>query len=583
MGRLASLLFISLLSLGPVSLADDSPLPICAADEFLAAFHKVVEHQVLVDESIATLEDLARVSGLMLEMRQELAQLPLCAEAIAIRRLLTQLGGDALARAALAIGGLPAADNPYLTRLPDDQARIEAPLAAMLAVERSEALPAGQRDLPACQAEDWTQLDEAAAALLELAIRTADAGDPAEALSAIESGLLWREDRLETLPECAESIDLLYAISAASTDSAANLAFTRGGLAAESNPFPPLLEASLAAIRRWRDLHSLKAASPLQPSERRFGRLSQLPPCAEAEPFAALADMQSEYADLIQDARDADSIADLADFANAQLAFRAARLAPLPHCAEALELRWQLAEALADAALKSAVAAGAPASLAPGQPAALAANDARAATSWARLDSLIGRADSAAPECDEVDHVFFFAYLAPEFWGLTNTALAIALPQEVPAFIDQSYAFRQLLWEYLPRCRGALEMGLLMRSVAADATAMLALELAGAPPWEIPYLPKVAGDIQQFFELASEFITACGNLDGASKTYYVVAQNIANIRACASTTCAIVNTAARGQRLDVIDDMSNWYEIVMPSCETAFIAGFLASETPPPR
>ena len=591
MSRMAFFVLVISLCLCPAALAADNPLPICAGDEFLEAFHQVVEHQVLFDNEVATYEELVRVSEIALATRHDLAQLPACSEAIVIERLLTALGGDALARAALRLAGAPDAENPYLIGLPADQARIEDQLAAMLAIDRSAALPAERRELPACQAEDWSLLDVAASSLLLLAQATPGGADPAESLSAIDQLLRWREDNLGALPECAESIDLLQAISEAATDAAADQAFKYGSMPAGLSPFPPLLQTSLAAIRDWRDLHSLKAASEAASPKAADPGLSQLPACADADAIAAFMDSQSEYAALIEAAVRADSIASLVAFANEQFDFRKARLLPLPHCVEAFALRWWTAEALADAALRSAIVAGAPASIAPDIHPAFAENEARASASWARLEDRLSRGDraldgsmtAAAPECRDSDHVFLFTYLVPEFWKLTDFAMSISLPQAVPAFIERSYAFRELLWAHLPRCDAALEMGLLMRSAAADAAAMLALELAGAQAWDIPYLPQVAGDIDRFFALAGEFITPCGNLTGDTKTYYVVAENIANIRACASTNCEILTTATRGQQLDVADDMSNWYKIVLPNCETAFIAGFLASQTPPAR
>ena len=574
------LVIISLLSLAPGKLAAAGPLPICAGHEFRSAFHLVVEHQLLLDENASTAEELAEISESALAMRQDLGQLPLCADAIVISRLFIQLGGDYLARAALDLAGLPAADNPYFALLPDDQTRIEDRLAAMLAIDRSGAPPADQRASPACEAEDWRLLDDAIAAFLELAEAPKDEPE----LEAIDQLLRWREADLPALPDCAHSIDLLHALNAAATDSAANQAFTYGGLPREGNPFPPLLEASLAAISGWQAAHSQAGPSGSAWSAADRPGAESLPPCAPAD-LAAAADMRSEYAALMEGAETA---ADPEAFGNDQIAFRDARLSSLPDCAEAFALRWWLAEDLADAALLGALESGAQASIGQGPREAIADNEARLSSSRARLDLRLASdsrhmvADSqAARECDEADHVFFFVYLAPEFWRLADAVLAIRLPQEVPAVIDQSYAFRQLLWERLPRCDDALEMGWLMRSAAADAVAMLALELADAPVWDIPYLPRIAGDINQFSELARAFISPCGKLDGATKTYYVVAENIANIRACASTACAIVTTAVRGQRLDVADDMSNWYEIVMPNCESAFIAGFLASQTPP--
>ena len=589
MRRPALLLCIIVLSLSTASLADDSALPLCADDEFLTFFNMIVEHQTEFDADITNAGMLHRVSRAQMERREAYtSELPMCADAIAIQRLLIQLSGDALARAALELADLPSGDNPYLQRLPSDQARFERLLATMIGVDRSGATPSDQRDLRACEPGDRALLEDAAAELLALSNSTGDETDPSASLAAIDRLLRWREDNIAGLPTCAESIDLIQALSAAATDSAASQAFTYGGVSPERNPFPPQLDASLALVTSWQE--QLAASGSSQAA----GILSdnQLPACAPDQLAEAPESIGAEYAALIEQAASVDSSADLVEFGGAQIAFHESRIALLPICAEAFAWRWWMVEALADAALRSAIAAGAPASIASEHLSSMADNAARASSARADLkDALKGgpsaraerRSNTAATACGDADHVFLFAYLVPEFWKLTDAALAISQPHAVSAFIDQSFAFRRLLWEYLPRCADALEAGILMQAVAADFVAMLALELARTPVTEIPYLPRIASSINRFFEWAEQFSTTCGSLDGGATTYYVVAENIANVRSCASTSCAITTTAHRGQRLDVVDDTSNWYEIVLPSCETAFIAGFLASQTPPPR
>ncbi len=589
MRRLAIMLCILVLSLSPSSLAEDSALPLCGDEEFLKYFNMIVEHQIKFEADISNAGMLHRVSRAQMERRVAYtSQRPICADAIAIQRLLIQLGGDALARAALELADLPADDNPYLQRLPGDQARIERLLSTMIGIDRSGAMPSDQREVRACEPEDWELLEDATAELLDASDSARDQTDPSASLAAIDRLLRWREDNIPGLPACAESIDLVQALSAAATDSAAYQAFTYGGVSQERNPFPPLLEASMATVSGWQEQ---LAASRSSQAARIFSG-NHLPACAPDELSGALESLPAEYAALIEGAAAVDSSADLVAFGEAQIAFRETRLAQLPFCAEAFAWRWWTAEMLADAALRSAIAGGAPYSIATAHRSTMSDNAARALSAQAELKDALGgvptaggdrRSKAAEPTCSDADHVFLFAYLAPEFWKLTDVALAISQPQEVSPFIDQSFAFRRLLWANLPRCADALEAGLLMQAVAADFVAMLALELAQTPVKEIPYLPRIASDINRIFEWADQFTSTCGNINGGTKTYYVVAENIANIRSCASTNCAITTTAHRGQRLDVVDDMSNWYEIVLPSCETAFIAGFLASQTPPPR
>ena len=302
---------------------------------------------------------------------------------------------------------------------------------------------------------------------------------------------------------------------------------------------------------------------------------------------AGIEALQFEYAALLE--RDA-AKADLANYGAAQIAFRQSRLAQLPNCEEAFALRWFSMEALADVSLRLAVNGGRSASPIENLPDAVGDSEARVANLWTNLEDLLAHGQrklrqgkTAASTCSDADELFLLSYLLPVFWEFTDAALTISQPDEVAALVNQSYAFRQLLWAHLPRCDDALAMGLLMQAIAADTVAMLALELAGLPAAEIPYLPMISRDMERLFDRIGEFYSACGTVHGATMTYYVTAANIANVRACASTTCNIVTTASRGQRLDVVDDLSNWYEILLPNCETAFIAGFLASQTPPDR
>lgn len=593
MRRLAILVSVIFLCLSPAVMAADATLPICADEEFLEFFDLIVEHQALFVGDIANASMLNRVSREQLDRRDSYpSEAPLCADAIAIQRLLIQLGGDALARAALELADLPADDNPYLRRLPSDQTRIDALLSAMLSIDRSATEPADQRDAPACAPEHLTPLDDAAAALLDAANATNPERDPPETLAAIDQLLLWREEVIPALPACADSIDLIQAMSAAATDSAAYLAFTYAGVSPERNPFPPHLEAAIATVTSWREQFPLIAARHAAASSTRASITTELQACPQAELADALADLQTEYAALLERAEQANSSADLAEYGEAQIAFRESRLAELPLCAEALELRWWAAETLADAALRSAIALGAPASIRAGRGAAMTGNEARASSGWETLGSALANDDSetsapqgaaTAPECTDAEHSFLNVYLTPEFWSLTDAALAITQPEDLPAFIDQSDAFRQLLWTNLPRCHDALEMGLIMRAVAADAGAMFALELAGAPAQDMPYLPKIVGGVNRLVEWADQFNSTCRGADGQTSTYYVVAETIANIRSCASTNCAIATTAQRGQRLNVVDDSNAWHEVLLPNCETAYIAAFLASQTPPAR
>lgn len=592
MRRFVILALIGLLPYLPAAQADEYQLPICTDAEFLTFFNMIVDYQVQFDGMIRSASDLRSATEALIVNRDEgLAQKPSCADAIAIQRLLIQLSGDSLARAALELADLPADENPYLTHLEEDQQRINSLVTAMLATDRSNAPPPGQRSFPPCASEDLSALDDASAAFLDLYKATSAGAEPSESLAAIERLLRWRQEILPRLRQCAESIELIHALSAAATDTAAFKAFRYGGVSARANPFPQLISADIANVTDWTEQRQIARAAQAASSAGAYEGQRSLPNCAAAALSRTKDALLSAVAALTLRGAASDSIVDTLEFSNDAVDFRAYGLAGLPTCAEAFDARWWIAEVLADVPVRAALAEGAGASQGRRLRAAMDVHDLRLEAALSRLEGAnadssrraSARRGDSAPSCGDGDHIIVFSYFIPKFWQLTDKALRATRQEDVYDLIAQSYDFRRLLWDYLPRCADALEMGLLMRSIAADAAVSLALELAGAPVLRIPQLQTIGRDMERFFDLISQFYTTCGNINGAAKTYFVVAENIANVRSCASTNCHIVTAFTRGQRLDVVDDMNSWYQIVLPTCETAYIAGFLASQTPPAR
>ena len=592
MRRILMLGLIALMTLVPAARAEEYQLPICTNDEFLKFFNMIVEYQILFDGPITNIDELLIVSRAQIENRKDnLAQLPFCSDAIAIQLLLIQLGGDSVALAALQLAALPDADNPYFQRLPGDQERIESIIPAMLSINRADALSPDERVLPSCTPEILDAIDDAVDVFLALYESIAEEPNPAQSIAAIDRLLSWREDDLSLLPECAESIELVQALSAAATDSASFLAFTNGGVTIARNPYPQLLSDSIVKVTEWRDARQVSAASQVVPSTSVYYGESQLPPCTRFRVSSAYDSLQPEYANLLERADTADSIAAILSYSEAHIEFRASSLSQLPNCAEAFYAGWWVEEVLSDRALRKALPYGARSSTAESFGDLALDNEAKAADSLSNMEitlegerrPVVASAASIATACSDADFVLLFSYLVPEFWDFTNAALSVWRPQGVVDLIDNSYAFRQLLWANLPRCSDALEIGMIMRAIAADYVALLAMEIAGAPPHDIPYLPEIASGMHLFFERIGEFTSTCGSIDATVTIYYVVAENIANVRSCASTECSIVTTAHRGQSLDVVDDLSNWYEIWLPTCEPGYIAGFLVSQTAPDR
>ncbi len=558
--------------------ADDDQAPICADAEFVAAFNSAVELQALIDAPVADAAELMARGQTLLAFRQDkISPLPDCAEAIAIRRLLLQMSGDALARDALRLAPVPDQANPYLQR-PDDQSRVDGAVSAMLGQDRSLALSPEDRVLPACADGQLNALERATDDLLALRM-------PAEAsVAAIDRLLEWREADLPGLPYCDESQDLTRALNVAATDSAAQLAMELASLAGLFIPFADMLEESVADLTRW--LGGRRAATAILSGAARssIARDSQLPACATSQRADLRMSLLPDGDALLARSAAARTIDDLLDYSGDIVAFRDRRLAQLPFCAEAFYARWWLAEALADAITRQTLRLLTPGSVnlffdegAPGYADSRQALDRLA-------EALLLPARPASPgssQCDQPELLSLVVYLLPEFWEFSRGALTAAYPEEAFDLVAPSYAMRQLLWEHLPRCQEALEIGLAMRAIAADALTMLVMELAGAPAGNIPYLGPIARDMRALFDGLSAFVSPCGSAAGGAGEYYVVAENIANVRDCGATNCGIVTTVSRGQQVNVLDDLGSWYEITLPSCETGFMAGFLLSKTPP--
>ena len=579
MRRFVLLGLMLLLNLVPASKAADDAIPICSNPEFLEIFSLIVEHQVKIDDSFASFQDLlAYNEGQINNRAGSLAHLPYCSDAIAIRRLFVQLGGDAVGRAALELAALPADANPYRLRLPSDHDRVSGFAAALLSVDRSDAPAPEERALIPCEPRDLLRLDAAIGSLLDLLAKTATVESRPHYIRSVDQRLQWRAEQLLDLPDCAESLQLGLLLSESVTDAAAHHALAYAGVSSETNPFINLEAAGVAVLRDWRErIQIMRApASPVGGS---------LPSCG----FDALTTAYQTllpYHELRARAAAMQTVPDLISFSQALIAFRENQLSQLPLCAEILNAGWWAGEVIDN--LIAGAAASPTASAMPTSPIAERARQdaARAEAGLARITSVLEaepvasvNAVGAAAACGDSETLYFEAYILPEFRRFLNAALSLSSQDAVGDLLERSFAMRNLLWLHLPRCDEALRNGMLMRGIAADFSAMIALEGAGAAAQDIPYTRAVAANIENLFERLGE--THGFSAVEAGNIYFVVAETIANVRACGSIDCAIMATLRRGDALDVLDDSGAWYEIRLEDGGTAYIAGFLASKTRP--
>ena len=277
--------------------------------------------------------------------------------------------------------------------------------------------------------------------------------------------------------------------------------------------------------------------------------------------------------------------AELAAYEQSQLDLLESSLEPLPLCAELFEFNWLARQLLADkAAWSASKILGYDAS---NNPFAGQLRDTGVAMlSWIDNAEAILEGDDRtvpqaleaqqAPACRSGEVLQVIGYLSPEFREFVSAGRAM---EDVYALFDNALALREQLWHELPRCREALEIGLVMHQIASDWIAMLTFDIAGADSGDyVPYLDQVLRGVERFEELSEGLSQGSPR---AAKTYYVTASPYANIRSCAATSCGIVTTAQNGEALSVVDDSGDWYELRLDDERTGYIAGFLMSETRP--
>ncbi len=557
----------------------------CTRAEFLTIFQRAAERQLELDTALTTVDDLLRFAeSAITDQQNNLSALPTCSDAIDYQRLSIEVVGDFIARQALDLADVPPEDNPYQLRYADEQERIGASLSVMLGLDRSDVPAAEARSLPDCSDNELTALDASVSELLTLLDSSDASDDQAYALLAIDARLLWREEALLEWPACAQWVELLPALSAAATYSATEYAIAAVAADAD-NPFANRTAAHIARLQHWLTPAGAALSVPSGATIASKG----LPACGPDELAQAYNILTPGYATLVDSAGQISELSDLRRYSKAYLQFRTVQLAELPLCAEAFAVGWdarQLLGGLATtASLDLIAAAGGPNAY--GE--TLTDDSARVAEAVddlaSRIEGLNGlSARASGPSllaCSRLDILFLANYLLPDFDAFSQAALSLQTPAGLPELVERSLDLRELLWLETPRCAEALELGLVIRRIAADLVAMIGLEAAGIPAIDVPYLHGVAADMSWLAARLDEFTGDLGRAARAGARYYVIVERGANIRSCASTDCSIVATALAGDVVYAADDRGAWYRLNLPDNQTGYIASFLVSSTPP--
>ena len=594
MRRLLLIGILFSLVLIPAAGAQDSDLARCSEHEVRILLLSLFDLEVVDFRPIETIDDLVRRGAALLDARESsYGLLPLCAEAIAMQRSVIMIKGDKVGQATLRLAGVPDGANPYSLHYPDLLDLEKALSPDILSEERNEDIKSEVRRLPSCSASDLADLTALATGFETAYARASDTGDAVLWIIAVDQMLNWRIDNMPTLPDCLEAIALGYWLSKATTDAAVQFAFNHAEVTIDDNPYSASVNALRDTLKSWRDHLRLAEPEFRDAIVVALGPASQLPACNIEQIEKAYRVLQSDVQDLTLRLINPGGTDDLAQFAAEHMALRNGFLASAPICAEVFEGVWLTRQVLGDyIAWASLLTLGYLPDRNPFNEQVV--DKVLQLKSWIRetknfLDT-VEESEANAPEvrelrsCRDGEVTYTIGYAMPDFDNIMNALFDKSDEFDVIKVINDSFRFRDQLWLNLPRCKQALAVGNMMRQIVGDMMPSIALNVAGVNSADIPYIAEHHRDLDRLDELRLELLATTDSDASAivaGNYYYVNADPYVNIRACASTSCDIVATARYGEGINVVDDSSDWYEVQLDDGQTAFIAGFLISRTPP--
>lgn len=583
-----------LLILAPVAAGQSSEFPKCSHTEILLMMNSLLDFDSDSGPPGETLDDLIADGRSQLEKRESsFSLLPLCAEAIGTQRQDIMLEGDLVGYNALWFAGIPDDENPYFIRGRIDEKRLAELSLGLLSGGAEEEESPDDAGIALCSREQNEELDQLVSDFQATQPNVDDDQDREQWIDSLDNMLVWREDKMLQLPQCAQAVELAHLLNKLATDSAAMFAFSYAGISAEDNPYAASVALAMPSLATWRDALKLTRPEYQGATVLVLGQGSELPPCSSAEIAAAYSVILDEIMEVVMSAQNVEAAADLIAYGDAHVSLRDGSLAQLPLCQEIFEVDWLSRQILGDNIAWFAL------NLfdftVEQNPFTSQANEKmQGVVDWleATEERLAGveRASGPASDerqvslCSDAEVLYVIGYLLPGYRSFLDEAFAMETVGDLYALYDHSFAFRDRLWRELPRCQQALEIGMLIRQVAADWVTLMSLDASQSPLERNPYLLELKRDMALVTELRQSLIARSAGIDIAGSggtTYYVTANPSANIRSCASTSCSIVGSAQRGAALTVIDDSKDWYEIRLDNGESAFVAGFLMSKNPP--
>ena len=518
MRRTFVFLLLIFLIVAPVANGQDSGFATCTEEELLVYVDSILDISLLDASPVETMDDLVTYAAGRIDSRENRFRLvPLCAEAIAMQRNDFFISGDLIGRSALQMAGLPNARNPYLLQTPNIEDRREANREILSRADSDEAA-AEDRVLPPCTFRQNFKLESLATNHDVMLLKASKAESADEWINALDQVLQWRHENLSTLPECLEAIEVGFLLSKAATDAALQFALRYAGVADERNPYIAAVDAAREKLRSWRDEITLTRPENDGATVLILGRASELPSCKSVEIAYVYSTFLDDVQDVAEIGQDFESPAVMIDYAESHIELRSDTLSRFPRCAELFEIAWWSQEYLdANAGYVSHLIIGYSPERNPFAAQLIEASDAfvdleRVGETGEYLragDGIEGPApdERVVAACQPGEIAYMIGYLIPEFRAFVRAGLAIESAADNLPLMERSFSLRDRLWSSLPRCREALEIGLLMRKILGDWLSMQAVHnILGRD--DNRYAAQVQGALDLFLAMSDAFVGA---------------------------------------------------------------------------
>ena len=471
----------------------DTPLPACSQAELASLLPLRQEFQKVVDAAAVgqSFDDLPEVAKLHIAWRETwayvkqsigeegqiafiphdgLALLPSCAEAREFLWLMNRTIADAIMNIALAYAGASQEEDPYVATVRASVQRLKEIIAA---IESSTAQPTDNADAWISCAQG--QRNELLATLIdssEFVEQETVFASLSDLLEYSQSEIAWRQSLWNSLPSCAEGIEMALSLSQAATDRAAASALSLLGVAAADNPYlSAWTESQLNTYAFWGGLsnHPVLREMP--------GRLRR---CA-AEEMDALSLKVAQFHILFERMLSFGGIERLLPLLDLMIAWHDRLLEELPACDSAIELGIMLSQGIADfASMMGLIYAE---QLDDDNPYLAAffenTND---LNRYVRSSELIADSRPALWQYGgqmagcEVEEMRALGAIVREYQSMIEGARAMRSLEDLLEFANAQSDWRQDHWARLPACAEALELGLFIYRRAGDYIALYAFD-----------------------------------------------------------------------------------------------------------